>query len=203
MRDLGQVLGGHYLLGAWWGPGTAAQRSCVCPILGEAQGQVGWGLSSLSWWVATSLRQEGFGTGWSLGSLPTQTVLGFHDTWRRTLWRTPIWALRLIAFYTYPSFSLPGLRLTTAELSLSRTRRSAGGAAARCHPPPAAAPRRLPPREPRRRHPVSPLAQRGRPLTKIHRRPQPRWLPNSVSAIAFRARFRDALRFAVPMPVRV
>lgn len=25
------------------GPGTAAQRSCVCPIPGSAQDQVGWG----------------------------------------------------------------------------------------------------------------------------------------------------------------
>ena len=31
-------------------PGTAVQRSCVCPIPGGAQAQVGWALGSLSWW---------------------------------------------------------------------------------------------------------------------------------------------------------
>jgi len=39
-------------------PGTAVQRSCVCPIPGGAQAQVGWALCSLSWWVATSPWQE-------------------------------------------------------------------------------------------------------------------------------------------------
>ena len=32
-----------YLWSTWWDAGTAAQRSCGCPISGGDQGQVGWG----------------------------------------------------------------------------------------------------------------------------------------------------------------
>jgi len=43
-----------------------------CPIPEGAQGQVGWGPGQLSWWGAAL---PVVGTGWSLRSLPTQTVL--------------------------------------------------------------------------------------------------------------------------------
>jgi len=63
----------------WWGPGATAQRKCGCPISGGIQGQVGWALGSLSWWVATSPWQ-GVGAGWAFRSLATQTVLWFSDS---------------------------------------------------------------------------------------------------------------------------
>jgi len=47
----------------------AAQRSYGCPIPGRAQS-----LDSLSWWVA-ALPMAEVGTGYSLTSLPTQTIL--------------------------------------------------------------------------------------------------------------------------------
>ena len=37
------MLGRIFLLRGRYGPGTAACRSCGCPIPGGAQGQVGWG----------------------------------------------------------------------------------------------------------------------------------------------------------------
>jgi len=50
------------------------QETCGCHIPGGAQGQVGWALGSLSWWVAASPWQQ-VGTGWALRPLPDQTIL--------------------------------------------------------------------------------------------------------------------------------
>ena len=33
----------NFSLRGWWGAGTAAQRSCGCPIPGGTQDQIGWG----------------------------------------------------------------------------------------------------------------------------------------------------------------
>jgi len=59
--NLDYILGGNSLLRGRWGAGTAAQRSCGCPIPGGAQGQVGWdpGQPDLV-----------FRTGWALRSPP-------------------------------------------------------------------------------------------------------------------------------------
>ena len=46
--------GRNSLLRGQWGPGTDCPESCGCPIPGGAQGQAGWALGSLIWWVATS-----------------------------------------------------------------------------------------------------------------------------------------------------
>lgn len=49
----------------------ASQRSCGRPIPKGVQGQAGWAIGSLIWWVATPI-VEHVGTGWAL---PTQAVL--------------------------------------------------------------------------------------------------------------------------------
>ena len=43
-------------------PWHCCPESCGCPIPGGVQGQVGWALGSLSWWVAASPWQ-GLGLG--------------------------------------------------------------------------------------------------------------------------------------------
>ena len=54
-----------FLCWGQWGPGTAAQRSCGCPITGRTEGQVGWGLWAA--WVAGGSPAHGRGLG--LGGL--------------------------------------------------------------------------------------------------------------------------------------
>ena len=50
--------------------GTAAQRSCGCPIPGCAQGQVGWGPGQPEL-VVGNQPMAGIGAGWTLRFLPT------------------------------------------------------------------------------------------------------------------------------------
>ena len=52
-----------------------AQRSCGCPIAGNVQGQAGWGFEQLGLVEGVPAHGRGVGTRWSLGSLPTQTIL--------------------------------------------------------------------------------------------------------------------------------
>jgi len=59
-------------------PWHCCPEGCGCLIPGGAQGQVGWALGSLSWWGSISPWQE-VGLGWSLRSLPTQTILRFCE----------------------------------------------------------------------------------------------------------------------------
>ena len=49
----------------WWGPGTAAQRSCGCPIPEGVQGQFGWD-SGQPQLVVGSPTQSSSGIGWSV-----------------------------------------------------------------------------------------------------------------------------------------
>ena len=66
-----QMLGGNCLLRVWWGAGTAAQRSCGCPIPGGTEGQVGWGPGQPEL-VGGSPAHGRAGSGCALSSLPTQ-----------------------------------------------------------------------------------------------------------------------------------
>jgi len=52
-----------------------AQRSCGCPLTGSAQGQVGRGLEQPGPVEGVPAHGRGVGTGWSVRSLPTQTIL--------------------------------------------------------------------------------------------------------------------------------
>ena len=53
----------------------AALRSCVCPLPGRAQGQVGWSSEQPGLVEGVPAHGRGVGTTWSLRSLPTQTML--------------------------------------------------------------------------------------------------------------------------------
>jgi len=55
----------------------AAQRSCGRPIPGGVQGQAGWGFGQPGLVGGVPAPGRGAGTGWSLRSLPTQTILRF------------------------------------------------------------------------------------------------------------------------------
>ena len=52
----------------------AAPRSCGCSISGGVQGQVGWGFKPDPMGGIPA-----YGTGWTLWSLPTQTILWICD----------------------------------------------------------------------------------------------------------------------------
>jgi len=51
-----------------------AQRSCGVPSLQVLKARLNGALGRLIWWMA-ALLMAGIGTGWALGSLPTQTIL--------------------------------------------------------------------------------------------------------------------------------
>ena len=52
-----------------------ARRGCGCPIPGSVQGQVGWGFEQAGLVEGVPAHGMGVGTGCSLRSLPTQTIL--------------------------------------------------------------------------------------------------------------------------------
>ena len=51
------------------------QRSCVCPIPGGVQGQVEWGSGQPDLASDNPAHGRGYGTGWTLRSFPTKTIL--------------------------------------------------------------------------------------------------------------------------------
>lgn len=55
--------------------GQNAWRSCRCPILGGAEGQVGWGCEQSGLGESVPAHDSGYGNRWSFRSLPTQTIL--------------------------------------------------------------------------------------------------------------------------------
>ena len=56
-----------------------SQRSCECPIHGGVQGHVGWGSVQPDLGEVVPVHGREVGTGWSLKSLPTQTILWFYN----------------------------------------------------------------------------------------------------------------------------
>ena len=73
------MLWGNSLLREQWGPGTAAQRNCGCPIPEGIQGQVGWGPGQPKLIGGNPTHWREAETRWSLRSLPTQAILVFCD----------------------------------------------------------------------------------------------------------------------------
>lgn len=56
------------------------ERSCSCPVAGNIQDQVGWSLEQPSLVKVVPAQGREGGTGCSLRSLPTQTVLWFYGS---------------------------------------------------------------------------------------------------------------------------
>lgn len=76
-RDLNQISGRNYLIRERWHTGTAAQRSCGCPITWGTRGQIGWGprkpqLMGSNPAHGRQLEHDGHSR-----SLPTQIILWF------------------------------------------------------------------------------------------------------------------------------
>ena len=64
--------------GPFWVPQTA-QRSCGCPLPGSVQGQAGQGFDQPGLVEGVPAHGRGGGTGWSIRSLPAQTIIWFYD----------------------------------------------------------------------------------------------------------------------------
>ena len=55
-----------------------AQRSCGCSLIGSVQDQVGWGFEQAGLVEGVPAHGRGVGPGWSLRTLPIQTILWFY-----------------------------------------------------------------------------------------------------------------------------
>ena len=110
-----------------------AQRSSGCPLPGSVQGQVGRGFEQPVLVDDGPVHGRGLATRWSFRSLPTKTVVWFHDSMilrfcnSMILWFWQLWSrychtlqgrnhdLKTLTFPVWHSLDFPGKRLDIAR----------------------------------------------------------------------------------------